>query len=216
MKLIERIQLIASERHGKAIIFGFIAIIVTFLTIGISVLASNISSGKNNSINKLVKTSSDGVDRIDFKEDDKLNFGEVDKPIKESSEDDECDSKFPEHSYKKIYKEGWAGIRSNKAEFQIENTTNKPIWVKLLHPNENYPIIGMMVYPMQKMQQKVNIGIYDVEFSIGKNWCNASVGITEGRTMGLADSVRMGTNSISILKISEDNDGNLDAGISKG
>jgi hypothetical protein len=213
MLSLEQIQIFSQKKHGKPIILGCIAILVTLLTASIFSLVSGNPSAKSSLIKSQEKMIESGTKQPE--DDNRIvnveRYGDINSKFSPKESAKECDNRFPTNAYKKIYRKDWAIANNAKSEFQLENRTKKPIWVRLLHPTSNFPLIAIMVYPFETVTETINIGRYAVEFSTGTQWCNSFIGITDGKTMGLAKELQLPKTSSVLLRITSDNQDNLDA-----
>jgi uncharacterized protein YxeA len=213
MLSLEQIHTFSQKKHGKPIILGCIAILVTLLSAGIFSLVSSNPSTKSS----LIKTQEKIVETDTKQSEDEIpqenleRYGDINSKFSAKESTKECDNRFPTNAYKKVYRKDWAVANTAKSELQLENRTKKPIWVRLIHPNSSFPIIAIMVYPFETVTETINIGRYGVEFSTGTQWCNSFLGITDGKTMGLAKELQLPKTSSVLLRILSDNQNNLDA-----
>ena len=218
MDLIQKLQAYAHEKHGKAVILGVIALAFALVSIGIVKLASSVhEGGPSPRKSPRLETSSDpklkpGGEMSEEEESTfKSRYGAVGQAYRASEDRKECDNRFPDSGFSFLYRAQWDKSPAPKTELEIENLTSKPIWIRLLHPTADYPIIGYLVYPMQKVARRVNIGLYGVDFSQGTRWCNIQTGMVSAKTYGLASATKMSEAHSVTLRITEDDGGTLDS-----
>lgn len=129
--------------------------------------------------------------------------------------DEECDQQFPTHNAKKVYEPRWIKSSVTHTEWQVDNRTGLPVWIKLLDPNYERPLVGMMVYPGEVAGVSVPIGQYKSEFRAGRWWCNAGTEITDAPTFKITSDIRVVGDSVSQIRIVRDNSDKMDATIVK-
>jgi hypothetical protein len=213
---LEQIQLFSQKKHGKAVILGVLAILITALTLAMVSLVSSMPKASSESSDTKYSSNSsddqDGKNALQSKNAEEYDrYGEISSKFSAKSTTKECDNRFPTNGYKKIFRTDWASSNSYKSEFQIDNKTGKPLWVKLIHPDSHFQIVAFIVYPFESITQVINIGRYGVEFTTGTQWCNSVTGITEGKTLALAKELVLPKTSSVLLRIMSDNDDHLDA-----
>jgi hypothetical protein len=106
-----------------------------------------------------------------------------------------------------------ASANAAKSVITFENKTDAPIWLKLKHPTADFPVLGIMIYPLETLKERINIGLYGVEFSKGTKWCNQATGLTDVKTMVLAKNVPIGKTNSIILRITVNGSGKPEASI---
>jgi hypothetical protein len=126
---------------------------------------------------------------------------------------EDCDEHFPKHNTHKIFEPRWMKATITHTEWQIDNRTGLPLWIKLLDPNYEKPLLGMMVYPGEVGVANIPIGQYKAEFRAGKWWCNANTEITDAPAYKITNDIRIAGDSVSQIRIVRDNVDKMDATI---
>lgn len=218
MDLIQKVQAYAQEKHGKVVILGVLAVAFSIVSIGIVKLASSAhDGGPPKRKTPPIEVSSDPKLKLggEMSEEEESSFksryGAVGQAYRASEDRKECDNRFPDSGFSFLYRAQWDKSPAPKTELEIENLTSKPLWLRLMHPTADYPIIGYLVYPMQKVARRVNIGLYGVDFSQGTQWCNIQTGMVNSKTYGLATATKMSEAHSVMLRITEDDRGMLDS-----
>lgn len=129
--------------------------------------------------------------------------------------DAECDDQFPRHNAKKVFEPAWMKSRAAHTEWQVENRTGAPVWIKLLDPNYENPLIAVMVHPGQVAGVTIPVGQYKAEFRAGTWWCNFETELTDVPSYKVANEVQIASDSISRIRVARDESDNLEASIVK-
>lgn len=213
--IIEKVQTLIKSKHGKSILIGSLAVIMAITMIGISLVGENLSKTNIEVSESIVEkpaevkvqdTSKDAAVVLD----DKERFGDINSDFSAINDPKECDNRFPNNGFIRIFRKDWEALTLAKSELQIDNKTDTPIWLKLMHPTAGFPVLGIIVHPFETTTTRVNIGLYGVEFTKGVQWCNQFGGITDGKTLVLSKNMPLSKANSVLLRVTSDADGQVD------
>ena len=195
---------------------GILVILITIIMVGIYLLSNNVQSVESKQ-KEPVGSAVIGDEVPSIEEDVALQekngkfYGDINSSFSEGKDTSECSNRFPHNGFKKIYRKNWLDSSIGKSEVRFENKTKSPVWIKLIHPTASFPIFGVIVYPMESVVERINIGVYGVEFSNGVKWCNTTTGIIDSKTLVLSKNLTLGRINAAALTIAIDERGTKEA-----
>lgn len=220
-QLVEYVSNIASKKHGKTVIFGSLVVVFSLFSFFIVKLGTSTTDNQNQAVASPEREDEPAADTtqkvteseaVDEQDTGIEKYGEIDKDFKKSNDKKVCDNRFPLNGFRHVYRSDWETKQGKTTEFKITNKSGNPIWVNLNHPTANFPIVGFMVYPLESITKRVNIGLYTIDFSFGKNWCNVYTGmVMQNKKMSVSKKVGMTDKTSVHFFVTEDKSGKLDA-----